>query len=461
MRSHDTGMLDDLLADASFRFLKGTEDIATAERMSMDFVLERAAAAFGAALTEMDGELAGEVPRAWRVHEHVRRRPLAEFGRIEYAQTVYIDEAGERRRYLDEVVGMPARVRITPNAADALAECACSASYADAADLVARHCRARVSEASVAAIVADAGAMLGEESARLADELFERGIDPGGSVSADVLVCEADGAWVSTRKRGREGGPRRTEIKNFVAYTGKSGGRLQNRVAHAGVEKPASFWRQSVAAGTLVSLGGLSRTYLGCDGAAWCKSGSDFLPKDTTVVLDKWHIFHNVKGAFADKGEASAACRIVREHGPHALSSWLSLRHAGDERAAALKRYIDSNADIIDMSASLGAIEGENAHVISDRMEAWRCAWSVAGADAMARMRAHRANGRPLPKRSRGAFYDEGRWKRLSARVDKRMRYDIAPIGEGYEYPHNVETKKLPSRPEHLLTRWESSSIPY
>lgn len=151
-------------------------------------VLERAACAFGEALSEMDSELAGEVPCTWRIHEYVVRHPLAKFGRIEYAQTVYIDETGEHRRFLDEVLGMPARVRITSNAADALAACACSASYANACDLVARHCRVRISEATVAAIIADVGAMLKGESAKAADELFELGIDPGGSVKSDTLI---------------------------------------------------------------------------------------------------------------------------------------------------------------------------------------------------------------------------------------------------------------------------------
>lgn len=462
MRFHDTAKLDDLLADAFLHFLRDTEDITKAELMSMNFVLERAAAAFGVALSGMDAELADEVPRTWRIHEHVCRHPIAEFGRIEYTQTVYIDETGEYRRLLDEVMGMPARVRITPNAADALAECACSTSYANAADLVSRHCRVRISEASVAAIVADVGATLRGEAVRAASDLFDLGVDPGGYIASDALICEADGVWVSTRKRGCDGGPKRTEIKNFVAYTGKAAGRLENRVAHAGVDKPASFWKQSVAAaGALISLGKLSRTYLGCDGAFWCKAGRDFLPKDPTVFLDKWHIMHNIKVALPDKAEASVASRIVRRHGPHALSAWLSLRHGNDEKACALKRYIDNNSDIINMRASLGAIEGENAHIISDRMEAWGCAWSVSGADSMARMRAARANGKPLPKRNRDAFHDANRWKRLSDKIDKRMRYDIAPIGKGYEYPHSVETKKLPSRPEYLLTRWESNSIPY
>lgn len=462
MRFHDTAMLDDLLADTFLRFLKDTEDIAKAERMSMDYVFERASVAFGDALSDMDAKLADEVPRTWRVHEHVRRRPIAEFGRIEYSQTVYVDEAGEHRRYLDEIIGMPARVRITPNAADALAECACSTSYANAADLIARHCRVRVSEASVAAIVSDVGVMLKSESACAADDLFDLGVDPGGSISADTLICEADGVWVSTCKRGHDGNPKKTEIKNFVAYTGKAEGRLKNRVIHAGVEKPASFWKQSVAAtGALISLGKLSRTYLGCDGASWCKAGRDFLPKDPIVFLDKWHVMHNIKAALPDKAEVSAASRIVRRHGSRALCAWLSLRHKGDEKAATLKRYIDNNADIIDMRVSLGAIEGENAHVISDRMEAWGCAWSVQGADAMARMRAARANGHPLPQRRRNVMHDEDHWMRLSKKIDKKMRYDVAPIGERYEYPHKVETKKLPARPEYLLTRWELSSIPY
>jgi ribulose bisphosphate carboxylase small subunit len=34
---------------------------------------------------------------------------------LEYIKTIYIDEAGERRHLIDEIVGMPANSRMTPN----------------------------------------------------------------------------------------------------------------------------------------------------------------------------------------------------------------------------------------------------------------------------------------------------------------------------------------------------------
>ena len=136
MRSHDTVLIESLLADSCLIFLEETEDIAKAETQAMEFTLKRLAAAFGEALCEMDSELEDEIPRTWRVKEHVSRHPLAEFGRIEYTQTVYVDEAGESCRYLDEVIGMPARVRMTPNMAGMLAENATSTSYANASDII-------------------------------------------------------------------------------------------------------------------------------------------------------------------------------------------------------------------------------------------------------------------------------------------------------------------------------------
>lgn len=100
------------------------------------------------------------------------------------------------------------------------------------------------------------------------------------------------------------------------------------------------------------------------------EEGANYLPEGTKVILDKWRLLHSLSLVLPDKVEAAAARRTLVSFGPAALSSWLGLRHAHDEKAYAFKLYVDNNKDIIDMNASLGAIEGENAHVISERMEA-------------------------------------------------------------------------------------------
>ena len=454
MRFHDTATLDEILANVCFEYIKTTEDIEIAEIRSMNFALEHIAKAFGDALSEYNNFLKENAPRAWKVKENVTRRPLSEFGQIEYTKTIYIDEAGERRHLIDEIIGMPANSRMTPNFACMLVENATSTSYANAADLISRHCKTSVSETAVAALVAEAGERFKQTSANKARNLYELGLAPEGHTGDGRLYVEADGVWVSCVKRGYIDGPRKTEIKDFVAYTGKKDGKLQNRVVHAGTDLPATFWKDAVAeAADTIDISKLNKVFLGCDGGSWCKGGAVYLPGDVEVNLDAWHINHNINLAFEDKTEAKAAVNIIYESGPEALSTWLGLRHANNKKAQALKRYIDNNINIIDMSKNLGSIEGINAHVISDRMEAWGCSWSLNGADSMARCRSARMNSRKLSVRQRSSWFDPGREERIVAALNQKKVYHGESIGSGYEYPQQLETKRMPARQRYLLTR--------
>lgn len=454
MRFHGTATLNEILADVCLEYIKTTEDIEIAEICSMNFALEHLAKAFGEALSEYNNFLKETAPKAWRVKENVTRRPLSEFGQIEYTKTIYIDEAGERRHLIDEIVGMPANSRMTPNFACVLVENATSTSYANAADLISRHCKTSVSETAVASLVAEVGEKLKRISTNKAYDLFELGLAPEGRTGDGELYVEADGVWVSCVKRGYVDGPRKTEIKDFVAYTGKKDGKLQNRVVHAGIDLPATFWKDAVAeAATTIDISKLNKVRLGCDGGSWCKGGVAYLPGDAEVNLDAWHINHNINLAFEDKTEAKAAVNIIYRSGPEALSTWLGLRHNNNKKTQALKRYIDNNTNIIDMSKNLGNIEGINAHVISDRMEAWGCSWSQKGADSMARCRSTRMNDRKLPVRQRSSWFDPDREDRIVEALGKKRVYHGESIGNGYEYPQQVETKRMPARQRYLLTR--------
>lgn len=462
MRFHDTAMFDRILENVCLGYIEDTEDIEIAETKSMEFALDRLAKAFGKAMSEFNAGLRESAPRPWRVKENVVRRPLCEFGRIEYEKTVYIDEAGERRHLVDEVVGMPERSRMTPNFARMLAENATSTSYAAAADLISRHCRVSVSETAIASLIAETGAVLKAASERKAYDLFELGLAPGGRAGSGELYAEADGVWVSAVKRGYAGGPRKIEIKDFVAYTGKEDGELRNRVVHAGADLPAAFWKDAVAeAADVIDISNLGKVRLGCDGGSWCKGGAAYLPGDVEVNLDAWHINRSINLALEDRAEARTAVGIVYGCGAGALSAWLALRHPDNEKAQRLKRYIDNNIDIIDMSKNLGSIEGINAHAISDRMEAWGCAWSRKGADAMARCRSARMNGKRLQVRQRSSWFGPGREERVAAAIGRKKVYHGESIGKGYGYPHQAETKRMPARQKYLLTRCGSKSMPY
>lgn len=462
MRGNNTTLLDTILENVVLEYLKSSEDIEIAEKSSMDFVLEHLSIAFGNALSTMNADLKRCAPKAWKVKETITRRPLSEFGQISYEKTVYIDEAGERRHFLDEIVGMPEHSRMTPNMARMLAENATSTSYSHAADVVSRHCRASVSQTAIAGLITEIGETLSKASQTKARDLFEYGLDQGGQAGNGNLFVEADGVWVSTTKRGHTKGPRKTEIKNYVAYTNKNDHKLENRVIFTGVDTPANFWKNAVAqTASIIDFSSLDRVRLGCDGGPWCKNGVDYLPGNPELNLDAWHINHNINLAFKDKQEAKTAVDIIYTKGAQSLVDFIDKNYPHNQKAKKLKRYIGNNINIIDMSKNLGSIEGINAHVISDRMESWGCAWSKKNADAMPRCRAHRMNGKQLPVRQRSSWFKPGREERLVEAMALKKIYNDASIGNGYEYPQQVETKRMPARQRYLLTQCNTSSYPY
>lgn len=87
----------------------------------------------------------------------------------------------------------------------------------------------------------------------------------------------------------------------------------------------------------------------------------------------------------------------------------------------------------------MGTMEAEQEHMYKVRMASFPCAWSVAGADAMARTRSWLYSGFVLPARTRGgsrsAARSRGRDERLgrflAARAGRRVQSD----GKGWEYP--------------------------
>ena len=62
-------------------------------------------------------------------------------------------------------------------------------------------------------------------------------------------------------------------------------------------------------------------------------------------------------------------------------------------------------------------------------------------------------NGRHLPVRQRSSWFKQGRGDRMAEAIGQKKIYHGESIGGGYEYPHQVETKRMPTRQKYLLTR--------
>ena len=442
-RMHDdTASLRSSLVDLCLDRITRFEDFARAEESSLEDLLAMLASAMSEALEIFDARLSADKPEGWRVKDSRPRAVLTEFGEVAFSRRVYIDEFGDRRTYLDEIVSLRPRKRLSPGAFQALALFGAEIPYERAARALFRHCPHDVSAMTTMGTLRETGDLLEEEAAKRREDLFENGLLPEARRESEELRVEADGIWVALQKEARRG----VEIKAMCAYEGKEDGRRIGCVHHALVGGPRRFWEEGVAhlAGHY-SLPVLKRCYTGSDGAGWCTMLADYLHGPEVVhKLDPWHVNRAIKAAFPDPEDVAPLLDLLNSGEVDELLDVLSLRldtGFGDAaKTEALIGYVENNRASIEAEApSMGTMEGTNAHLYAARMKVWGGAWSIEGAGDMARIRAALSSGEALPVPQREQTFKVKDRKRRAAISEKR-RYGfgyemVRSEGKGYEPP--------------------------
>ena len=436
----DTASLKSVLVDLCLERITRFEDFERAETSSHEDVLRILADAMSEALEIFDERLFVDKPEGWRVKDTRPRSILTEFGEVAFTRRVYTDEFGDRRTYLDEIVSLRPRKRLSPGAFGALALFGSEIPYERAARMLFRHCTGDVSAMTTMGALRETGDLLEAEAETRRRDPFDHGLQPVASRQSEELRIEADGIWVALQRAKGRG----VEVKALCAYEGKSAGRRVGVVHHALVGAPKRFWEEGVAhlAGHY-SLPALKRCYTGSDGAKWCGALADHLHGPKIVhKLDPWHVNRAIKSAFPEHEDAAPLFELLGAGMLDELLDVLRLRldtGFGDEaKTRALIGYIKNNrASIMADAPSMGTMEGTNAHLYAARMKVWGGAWSREGASDMARIRSTLASGEALPVPTREQAFKAKDRTRRSAILEKR-RYGfgyemVLSDGEGYE----------------------------
>jgi len=438
----DTTLLKSILTKFCLERITRFEDFARVETSAHEDVLLTLADAMSDALEIFDAQLFSDRPEGWRVKDARSRSVLTEFGEVTFTRRIYLDEFGDRRSYLDEIVSLRPRKRLSPGAFGALALFGSEIPYERAAKMLFRHCSGDVSGMTTMGVLRETGDLLEVQAEARRRELFDEGLLPSASRMSEEIRVEADGIWVAMqRARGRG-----VEIKALCAYEDKNAGRRVGVVHHALVGAPKRFWEEGVAhlAGHY-SLTSLKRCYTGSDGAKWCGALADHLHGPRIVhKLDPWHVNRAIKTAFPEPQDAAPLFEMLSAGRTDELLDVLRLRldtGFGDEaKTRVLIGYIRNNRASIEADApSMGTMEGTQAHVYAARMKVWGGAWSREGASDMARIRSTLASGDALPVPVREQAFRAKDRKRRSAILEKQ-RYGFAyemvrSDGKGYEPP--------------------------
>lgn len=238
----DTAVLKSILVELCLERLTRLEDFARVETSAHEDVLRTLADAMSEALEILDERLFADRPGDWRVKDLRPRSILTEFGEVAFTRRVYTDEFGDRRTYLDEIVALRPRKRLSPGAFGALALFGSEIPYERAAKVLFRHCPDRVSGMTTMGVLRETGDSLEAKAEERRRDLFDHGLLPAAARESEELRVEADGIRVALQRAKGRG----VEIKALCAYEGKSAGERVGVVHHALVGGPKRFWEEGV-----------------------------------------------------------------------------------------------------------------------------------------------------------------------------------------------------------------------
>jgi len=437
----DTAHLSEALVRFCLDRIRRFEDFGKIEKTALEDMLALLAAAMSEALELFDAELFSDRAEGWRVKDVRPRSILTEFGQVAFRRRIYLDEYGDRRTYLDEIVSLLPRKRLSAGASHALALFGAEIPYERAAKVLFRHCPEQASAMTTMSTLREVGDLLEDAAERRREDLFDLGLAPDGARESAELFLEADGVWVALQGQRARG----VEIKALCAYEGKSAGARVGVVHHALVGATERFWEEGVAkVASRYSLSALRRCYTGSDGARWCGALGDHLHGPKIIhKLDPWHLNRAVKTAFPEPADAAPLFDLLGAGRVDELLDVLALRletgYGNETKTRALIGYIKRNRTAIEAEApSMGTMEGTNAHLYAARMKVWGGAWSREGASDMARIRSTLASGETLPTPRRDVTFKAKDRKRREAIAEKRRAFKYEMVhseGKGYEPP--------------------------
>ena len=425
---------------------------AALEASAKEMALASCAEAMSRALEAHDRELVASRPAGARVHSGRTRTLATTVGDVTFRRTLLLDAAGNTLCPLDEELGLPLGDRVSPAAREFLVTCGADVPFARTARLLGMAGGSEVSATTVMNSLRRAGEAVAALERAAARDLWLDGVPPEADSAAEEVLVEADGTYV----RMRDGST--AEVKAVLAYAGKErAGKRARRVAPVRLgcvgEAPGGFWEQAVAhVGRRFDLARVERVRLGTDGEAQYVNGLAAMRfPEASGHLDPFHVFRAV-GRCAPPPHGQALVALLRSGGPEACAEAIGdLAEDGlvSEGAGEVAAYLRRHAAEIGGGPPMGTMEAEQQHMYKVRMASFPCAWSAAGADAMARVRSWLYSGFGLPARTREGSRSPRRAARRDARlarfVSSQPGTRVESEGKGWEYPVSASLAGLAS----------------
>ncbi len=361
----------------------------------------------------------GDRKRSWKVvRKGDPKEVLTPFGQVSFKRRYYRNRlTGEHAYLVDQQVGITPHMRVGTNLKASLTEISGENSYEATTRQMGRY---------------NPDLKLSKQTVAICVKEFKAKVDmrPKEKRKVAELFIEADEDHIKVK--GRKGGQARLIYvhEGVVEHPRRH---LKNSRYFTTVGKgPEDFWLEVcdyIAAH--YDLLSIKAIYLSGDGANWIRTGREYLP-GAIFVLDKFHLSKYILRATAHAPVLKAPIykaihRLDKQAVLTKLDEALALadKPARKKRIRDTVRYVKNNWDGIEAQVKHPHVscsaEGHVSHVLSARLSSRPMAWSLKGADNMARIRAIRANGEQVREHCIASFKMPQALIKLDQEVEKEL----------------------------------------
>lgn len=357
-------------------------------------------AVFSGVIEVLDDQIAKTKPAAWRNVGTEKRWLVSSLGVIQYRRRVYLDEQGERKKPIDERLGLQRYSRMSNRLQEMGASLVSNGTYRLAADQLSYLIKTPISHSAVQRMSWSVGNRIADSEEAERKRIFEYGGQAeAGRTPAPVLYGESDGVWVHLQREKQKS----TEVRVAIMSTGRKPVgqdryRLENKHCLTAIGLNSQQWQEHILREAHLTYD-LEHTRLlvcGGDGNRWVRHSFDRLQIKQEFVLDRFHLLRAARRAIADSEVSKTVITRLRQEGLESVRSDLQkqIQHATGKQRKKLEdfyRYIHNNQDgLLDLQyrsdvvpACLGAIEGNVDKLVVHRMKGRGCSWRLQGLRAM------------------------------------------------------------------------------
>ncbi|RJQ42309.1 MAG: ISLre2 family transposase [Anaerolineaceae bacterium] len=351
-------------------------------------------------IKEIDDRIAKEVPRGWQNVGTEGRWVVSSIGALRYRRRVYLDEKGERRKPIDELMGIERYGRMSEGVREMGSSLACMGTYRLAASQLSWMIKTPISHSAVQRMAWTIGNRIADGEEAEGERVFGHGAQlEAGRIEAPVLYGESDGVWVPLQREKRKS----IEVRVAILSTGrkavgKDRYRLENKRCITAIGMNSEMWQEQIVREAHLSYD-LSQTKLlinGGDGNPWVRHSFDRMEIHQEFVLDRFHLHRAARRAFQDREEAQELVKQICQKGFEGVNKKLEKRieqteGRHKEKLKDFYNYVYNHRDgLLDLEhrgypqpVFLGAIEGNVDKLVVHRMKGKGCSWRLRGLRAM------------------------------------------------------------------------------